>query len=282
MLIAENVDTTSGAHLKRIALWEELLRREARISQRTANPNTRREKPQERLLVARYSPISLTATKGGSAVSRSDGLAPRCVQVFDLAQPRSPPQRDVLLHLRDGFRIGRVLVHRDGARVHSVRLGQRFAEEAFGCRCVPFGREQEVDRLAAAVDRPIQVHPAAFDLHVGLVHPPGDRIPGTVLLSELKLRGYTGGITILRDYLASLRSVTAPDPAVRFETKPGRQMQVDWAVMRRGADPLSVFVAVLGYSRTAFAQFVTDCHEAALRSSAEHRMRCCTTTCAPW
>ena len=48
-------------------------------------------------------------------------------------------------------------------------------------------------------------------------------------------------------------------------------MQVDWASIRRGADPLSVFVAVLGHSRMAYAQFVTDerletlmaCHEAA-------------------
>jgi hypothetical protein len=58
---------------------------------------------------------------------------------------------------------------------------------------------------------------------------------------------------------------------VRFGTNPGRQMQVDWAVVRRGADPLSVFVAVLGHSRMAYARFVTDgrletlmaCHEAA-------------------
>ena len=42
-------------------------------------------------------------------------------------------------------------------------------------------------------------------------------------------------------------------------------------VIRRGSDPLSVFVAVLGYSRTAYVQFVTNerletlmaCHEAA-------------------
>lgn len=48
-------------------------------------------------------------------------------------------------------------------------------------------------------------------------------------------------------------------------------MQVDWAVIRRGGDPLSVFVAVLGYSRMAYVQFVSDerletlmaCHEAA-------------------
>jgi transposase len=98
-----------------------------------------------------------------------------------------------------------------------------------------------------------------------------DRIPATVLLSELRLRGYTGGITILREHLASLRPAAVPDPVVRFETKPGRQMQVDWAVLRRGADPLSVFVAVLGHSRMAYVQFVTDerletlmaCHEAA-------------------
>ena len=79
------------------------------------------------------------------------------------------------------------------------------------------------------------------------------RLPGTVLLSELRSRGYTGGITILREHLATLRPAIAPEPVVRFETKPGRQMQVDWAVIRRGSDPLSVFVAVLGHSRTAYA-----------------------------
>ncbi|KMO27243.1 hypothetical protein VQ02_33545 [Methylobacterium variabile] len=35
-------------------------------------------------------------------------------------------------------------------------------------------------------------------------------------------------------------------------------MQVDWAVMRRGAGRLSVFVATLGWSRTAYLEFVTD------------------------
>ena len=58
-------------------------------------------------------------------------------------------------------------------------------------------------------------------------HP--ERLPGTVLLGELRARGYTGGITILREHLATLRPVLPVDPVVRFETKPGRQMQVDWA-----------------------------------------------------
>ena len=45
---------------------------------------------------------------------------------------------------------------------------------------------------------------------------------------------------------------------MRFETEPRRQMQVDWAVIQHGADPLSVFVAVLGHNRAAYAEFVTD------------------------
>jgi hypothetical protein len=35
-------------------------------------------------------------------------------------------------------------------------------------------------------------------------------------------------------------------------------MQVDWAVIRRGENRLSVFVATLGWSRAAYVEFVTD------------------------
>ena len=115
----------------------------------------------------------------------------------------------------------------------------------------------------------LDAHKVFLSERVAAAHP--DRIPATVLLSELRQRGYTGGMSILREHLASSRPVATPDPGVRFETKPGRQMQVDWAVMRRSADPLSAFVAVLGHSRMAYVRFVTDerletlmaCHEAA-------------------
>src|SRR5437762_4641024 len=42
------------------------------------------------------------------------------------------------------------------------------------------------------------------------------------------------------------------------ETAPGEQMQVDWAVIRRGSNRLSVFVATLGWSRASYVEFVTD------------------------
>ena len=92
----------------------------------------------------------------------------------------------------------------------------------------------------------LDAHKAFVSERIAAAHP--ERLPGTVLLRKLRARGYTGGITILREHLAALRPVLPIEPVVRFETRPGRQMQVDWAVIRRGADPLSVFVAVLGYS----------------------------------
>ncbi|EPM7354811.1 IS21-like element IS100 family transposase, partial [Escherichia coli] len=73
-----------------------------------------------------------------------------------------------------------------------------------------------------------------------------------------------------------IRSLSVPqeqEPAVRFETEPGRQMQVDWGTMRNGRSPLHVFVAVLGYSRMLYIEFTDNmrydtletCHRNAFR-----------------
>ena len=83
-------------------------------------------------------------------------------------------------------------------------------------------------------------------------------IPATVLLPELKERGYQGGITQLRDYLRILKSKTRIDPIVRFETEPGEQMQVDWAEFKFGKAKLHGFIATLGYSRFSYVEFVDD------------------------
>ena len=85
-----------------------------------------------------------------------------------------------------------------------------------------------------------------------------ERIPASVLLMELRERGYAGGYTMLKMFVASLKPPEAAEPVIRFETAPGEQMQVDWAVIRRGENRLSVFVATLGWSRATYAEFVTD------------------------
>src|SRR5208283_2834710 len=96
-------------------------------------------------------------------------------------------------------------------------------------------------------------------------------IPATVLLRELRALGYPGGVSILKDHLATLRPVAKPEPLIRFETEPGHQMQADFATIRRGKDRLAVFIATLGWSRASYVEFVTDerlqtllgCHERA-------------------
>jgi transposase len=83
-------------------------------------------------------------------------------------------------------------------------------------------------------------------------------IPATVLLRELRARGYTGSHSILRAHMARLRPARAEEPVVRFETPAGRQMQVDWAEFRLDGLRWFAFVAVLGFSRWIFGRFVAD------------------------
>lgn len=62
-------------------------------------------------------------------------------------------------------------------------------------------------------------------------------IPATVLLRELREAGYEGGISQLKVFLAPHKHAEA-EPLVRFETPPGKQMQADFTVIRRGRAPL--------------------------------------------
>jgi transposase len=81
-------------------------------------------------------------------------------------------------------------------------------------------------------------------------------IPATVLLREIRERGYDGGVSLLNAWLAPMKTVQ-PEPVVRFETAPGQQMQADFTIVRRGRDPLAALVATLSYSRAAFVKFGT-------------------------
>jgi transposase len=98
-----------------------------------------------------------------------------------------------------------------------------------------------------------------------------DRIPATVLFREIKQRGYEGGETRVKLFVRGLTPAPAVEALVRFETQPGRQMQADWATVGRGADKLSLFIATLGWSRSAYVEFCDDervetligCHETA-------------------
>lgn len=84
------------------------------------------------------------------------------------------------------------------------------------------------------------------------------KIPATVISRETMALGYRGGLTLLREFIRSQTLPVHAEPVVRFETVPGRQMQVDWETMRNGKSPLHVFVAVLGYSRMLYIEFTDN------------------------
>jgi transposase len=81
-------------------------------------------------------------------------------------------------------------------------------------------------------------------------------IPATVLAREIRERGYSGCEKLVSRFVRTLKPVAKSDPVVRFETAPGRQMQVDWIEFKR--ERLAAFVATLGHSRATFVRYVTD------------------------
>jgi len=83
------------------------------------------------------------------------------------------------------------------------------------------------------------------------------------LLEELKGRGYTGGIAVLRRYVARVRTPRPRKTYLRIDFEPGEQAQVDWGSfghLRVGSHqrPLSCFAMVLSHSRALYIDFSLD------------------------
>ena len=84
-----------------------------------------------------------------------------------------------------------------------------------------------------------------------------------VLLRELRERNYTGGYTILTDWLRPQRGAARVAAVRRFETPPGKQAQVDWGHLGTleivgQEQKLHGFTFTLGYSRRMVAEAALD------------------------
>lgn len=115
-------------------------------------------------------------------------------------------------------------------------------------------REEEARRYGPRSPRATKLDPYVAYLAERVEQARPRWIPATVLLREIAERGYDGGISQLKAWLAPLKQTT-PEPVVRFETPPGQQMQADFTWIRKGRDPLVAFVATLGYSRASYVKF---------------------------
>ena len=86
-----------------------------------------------------------------------------------------------------------------------------------------------------------------------------------VIYGKLKELGYQGGKTIIKDYVKAFRPPRGIVATQRYETKPGKQVQVDWGVCyyideKDGTlHKVYVLVMVLGYSRVIYAEFFNHC-----------------------
>jgi transposase len=83
------------------------------------------------------------------------------------------------------------------------------------------------------------------------------------LLEELRGRGYKGGYTVLRQRVRELRQQCPRLAVERFETGPGAQAQMDWAVYtidftQEGRRKVNLFSYVLGYSRRQYLHFTAS------------------------
>jgi transposase len=89
------------------------------------------------------------------------------------------------------------------------------------------------------------------------------RLAYTSLLREIKAQGYTGSMTILKDFVRQIKGERVRAITERFETLPAQQAQVDWGECGLVWEDnewkkLYLFVFVLGYSRMLFARFTTS------------------------
>ena len=83
------------------------------------------------------------------------------------------------------------------------------------------------------------------------------------LLTEIRAHGYTGGISILKDFTRPHR-VPRKNAVVRFETPPGEQAQCDYAELgihevRGVATKVYAFVLLLAFSRYLYVEFADSC-----------------------
>jgi transposase len=85
-----------------------------------------------------------------------------------------------------------------------------------------------------------------------------------VLLERLMEQGYSGGITILKEYVHEFRPAKSAPAVRRYETLPGKQAQMDWGITHYvdeygNIHKTPAFVMILGHSRAKYVEFTKRC-----------------------
>ena len=81
------------------------------------------------------------------------------------------------------------------------------------------------------------------------------RLSAQRLFDEVRAAGYAGGYGRVREYVGTARPRDPVEAAVRFETPPGRQGQVDFGTFTLPWGRRHALLVVLGYSRLLWLRF---------------------------
>lgn len=89
-------------------------------------------------------------------------------------------------------------------------------------------------------------------------------ITGQRVYEHLKQKGFEGEITIVRDYMKSIRQVGSKTPVRMVETDPGQRAAHDWSdynipfTLSNKTEQVTFFSYILGYSRRQYIEVVDD------------------------
>lgn len=97
------------------------------------------------------------------------------------------------------------------------------------------------------------------------------------ILREIREQGYTGGITILREFMKPLRPVVSAKATVRFETGPGEQAQIDLGAfpyldLEGKRRKIWCFAMVLSYSRMLYLEFIKTANQLHILRALRHAL----------
>jgi transposase len=94
------------------------------------------------------------------------------------------------------------------------------------------------------------------------------QIKAPVVLQHIRVKGFSGEITIVRDYLKQIRQ-DKKKAFIRFESRPGEQFQIDWGhfgslAYGKSARKLYALVVIESHSRMLFVVFTHSQNQATL------------------
>ena len=140
---------------------------------------------------------------------------------------------------------------------HVEKLPKKVIARELGIDPKTVRRALKQETFSRAPSRPRASKLDAFKDKIGELLTHYARISAVRIYEEIRTLGYSGGISILRDYLRPLRS--CPKTFLHIQTTPGEQAQCDWAYAGKIASQrVYGFVMVLSFSRMLYLEFFSS------------------------